>query len=359
MLEQYNRGVFEFMIVTDQSVEYAESGDASDDEVAAVVDEDEDADSSEEEDEDEDDSEEEDEDSEEEEQEEKKKVKKSNVLESGEKRKGKQQPRKGARSGQNFGVARGFDFKNVKTVVNFDFPLSVKSYVHRVGRTARGGQSGEALSLVNRNEVYLLEEVRAQQQANVQRHAEADSASSSTSTKGTKKDALDVESVVNASVVRPLEINRSDINNFRYRVEGVLQGVTGVRVKELRFQEIRQEMINSQKLHAHWEDNPKELELLKHSRGIKPVLVRPHLKHIPKYLQPSSGELIQGGALGSRKRVRSRRRNFLSSTKSKARSDPLKSFTYGASSRKGALTNSRVSFEGKKRGRGGSKRRKR
>lgn len=35
---------------------------------------------------------------------------------------------------QEYGVARGIDFKGVKHVVNFDFPTSVASYVHRVGR---------------------------------------------------------------------------------------------------------------------------------------------------------------------------------------------------------------------------------
>ena len=36
----------------------------------------------------------------------------------------------------------------MQTVVNFDFPTTPKSYVHRVGRTARGGASGSSLSLV-------------------------------------------------------------------------------------------------------------------------------------------------------------------------------------------------------------------
>jgi superfamily II DNA/RNA helicase len=44
-------------------------------------------------------------------------------------------------------------------VVNFDFPTTPKAYVHRVGRTARGGAKGSALSLVVTNhEEPLLEE---------------------------------------------------------------------------------------------------------------------------------------------------------------------------------------------------------
>lgn len=43
-------------------------------------------------------------------------------------------------------LARGIDFKNVNTVINFDFPLSVESYIHRIGRTGRAGKSGTAIT---------------------------------------------------------------------------------------------------------------------------------------------------------------------------------------------------------------------
>lgn len=46
-------------------------------------------------------------------------------------------------------------------VVNFDFPRSVKAYVHRVGRTARGSASGMALSFVTPDDHELLEQVKA------------------------------------------------------------------------------------------------------------------------------------------------------------------------------------------------------
>jgi ATP-dependent RNA helicase DDX56/DBP9 len=47
-----------------------------------------------------------------------------------------------------YGVARGIDFRGVQFVLNVDFPPSARSYTHRVGRTARGGASGTALSLL-------------------------------------------------------------------------------------------------------------------------------------------------------------------------------------------------------------------
>eukprot|EP00992_Anisonema_acinus_P014300 TRINITY_DN9203_c0_g1_i5.p1 TRINITY_DN9203_c0_g1~~TRINITY_DN9203_c0_g1_i5.p1 ORF type:complete len:599 (-),score=104.82 TRINITY_DN9203_c0_g1_i5:94-1890(-) len=47
-------------------------------------------------------------------------------------------------------AARGLDIDNVTHVVNIDFPIMdpVESYVHRIGRTARGGKSGKAISLM-------------------------------------------------------------------------------------------------------------------------------------------------------------------------------------------------------------------
>jgi hypothetical protein len=45
----------------------------------------------------------------------------------------------------------------VETVVNFDLPPTLRAYTHRVGRTARGGNSGTALSLVAPSEASGLD----------------------------------------------------------------------------------------------------------------------------------------------------------------------------------------------------------
>lgn len=43
-------------------------------------------------------------------------------------------------------LARGIDFAGIETVLNFDCPASLDDYVHRIGRTGRGGKTGVAIT---------------------------------------------------------------------------------------------------------------------------------------------------------------------------------------------------------------------
>ncbi|MCW8956166.1 MAG: DEAD/DEAH box helicase [Gammaproteobacteria bacterium] len=45
-------------------------------------------------------------------------------------------------------AARGLDIKGISHVVNFDLPMQAEDYIHRIGRTGRGGATGTAISLV-------------------------------------------------------------------------------------------------------------------------------------------------------------------------------------------------------------------
>lgn len=47
-------------------------------------------------------------------------------------------------------AARGLDIPNVSHVINFDQPATYEDYVHRIGRTGRGGATGKALTFVDR-----------------------------------------------------------------------------------------------------------------------------------------------------------------------------------------------------------------
>lgn len=55
--------------------------------------------------------------------------------------------------------ARGIDIPNVEYVVNYDMPESAENYVHRVGRTGRGTQKGQAISFCSESEEEILAEI--------------------------------------------------------------------------------------------------------------------------------------------------------------------------------------------------------
>jgi len=56
-------------------------------------------------------------------------------------------------------AARGLDIKQLPQVVNFDLPNVPEDYVHRIGRTGRAGESGNALSLVSADEGKMLADI--------------------------------------------------------------------------------------------------------------------------------------------------------------------------------------------------------
>jgi superfamily II DNA/RNA helicase len=53
-------------------------------------------------------------------------------------------------------VARGIDVDGITHVINFDIPTQPEDYVHRIGRTARAGASGTAVTLVTRDDAVQL-----------------------------------------------------------------------------------------------------------------------------------------------------------------------------------------------------------
>lgn len=53
-------------------------------------------------------------------------------------------------------AARGLDICELECVVNYDMPYKAEDYIHRIGRTGRAGQEGLAVSLMSRDEEYLL-----------------------------------------------------------------------------------------------------------------------------------------------------------------------------------------------------------
>lgn len=56
-------------------------------------------------------------------------------------------------------MARGMDFKGVQEVINYDFPTSVQSYVHRIGRTGRAGREGKAVTYFTDEDAPFLKSI--------------------------------------------------------------------------------------------------------------------------------------------------------------------------------------------------------
>ncbi|KAF7770611.1 hypothetical protein Agabi119p4_6585 [Agaricus bisporus var. burnettii] len=181
---------------------------------------------------------------------------------------------------KEYGVTRGVDFVDVACVLNFDLPTSTRSYTHRVGRTARAGRTGMSLSFVIPSSEWGKNKVvgclpSAQNDPRVFKRIEKQQAARGSQIKEYKFDMRQVEA-------------------FRYRMEDALRSVTRAAIKEARIKELKNELLNSDKLKAYFEDNPLDLEHLRHDKALRPARVQPHMKHIPKYLLPKMASVQAG-----------------------------------------------------------------
>ncbi|EEZ98575.1 probable ATP-dependent RNA helicase DDX56 [Tribolium castaneum] len=172
------------------------------------------------------------------------------------------------------GVSRGIDFQCVANVINFDFPLDVQSYVHRAGRTARGNNQGSVLSFVSIREKPLLEQVETH----------------------FKSDQDDV------SIFKSYQFKLDEVESFKYRAKDAWRAVTRIAVREARLKEIKQEIFNCQKLKSYFEDNPTDLQVLRHDKALHTVKIQQHLSDVPEYIVPPTLKGI--ASLGKKKRKR-------------------------------------------------------
>ncbi|XVF61405.1 hypothetical protein PTKIN_Ptkin08bG0127000 [Pterospermum kingtungense] len=208
-----------------------------------------------------------------------------------------------------FGVVRGIDFKNVHTVINFDMPSSASGYVHRIGRTGRAYSAGASVSLVSPDEVEIFEEI---------------------------KSLVGAEEDNDSNIIAPFSLLTKDaVESLRYRAEDVARSVTRIAVRESRAQDLRNEILNSEKLKAHFEVNPRDLDLLKHDNVLSKDPPAPHLRDVPDYLldqkthDASKMVKLARAAMGDNKSARRQgaKRKFRKSR------NPLKTFSAEAPKR--------------------------
>jgi translation initiation factor 4A len=58
-------------------------------------------------------------------------------------------------------TARGIDIQQVSTVINFDLPRDVHTYLHRIGRSGRWGRKGVGINFITRRDVRKLKEIES------------------------------------------------------------------------------------------------------------------------------------------------------------------------------------------------------
>ena len=56
-------------------------------------------------------------------------------------------------------AARGIDVSGVSHVINYDIPDTTDAYIHRIGRTGRAAQTGDAFTLVDRDDEYTIRQI--------------------------------------------------------------------------------------------------------------------------------------------------------------------------------------------------------
>ncbi|KAH7378355.1 P-loop containing nucleoside triphosphate hydrolase protein [Pyrenochaeta sp. MPI-SDFR-AT-0127] len=242
------------------------------------------------------------------------------ILGSQDKEEGKSRPKKKSKTDKeaktDSGVSRGIDFLNVSCVLNFDFPATYKSYFHRIGRTARAGKSGTAISFIIPKDKY-------------RKHKSTTFAACENDEEILKKVEKHQEE---GQKLENYNFDMKRLEPFRYRFGDALRSVTRIAIREARIKEIRLELSKSQKLSRYFEENPEALAHLRHDQTLNhPARIQPHLKHVPDYLLPGGRKPEDVGFVGlnmpkpdRRKFVKGRGRKVVRGRNGKV--DPLKTF---------------------------------
>ncbi len=95
------------------------------------------------------------------------------------------------------------------------------------------------------------------------------------------------------TLFKPFRFKMDEIEGFRYRARDVLRSITTILIKEARLKEIKNELLNSEKLKSYFEENPREEQILRHDKELNVTRLDEHLRNVPEYIIPSSLRGIQ------------------------------------------------------------------
>lgn len=56
-------------------------------------------------------------------------------------------------------LARGIDVQQISLVINFDLPVNLENYLHRIGRSGRFGRKGVAINFVTNSDVRVMKDI--------------------------------------------------------------------------------------------------------------------------------------------------------------------------------------------------------
>ncbi|KAJ1612947.1 Dbp9p-like protein [Cryptosporidium canis] len=168
---------------------------------------------------------------------------------------------------------RGVDYKEVASVFNFDCPSSVRSYIHHIGRTARGGASGISITIVNDNipnEMEILDELLSD----------------------------------SSRKLNKLKITSEEVACFRYRIEDCMRILTKSNIQRHKLQEIQGLILNNTRLlkSGYFNKHPGDKNVLKsYHKHITNALNtsssgREHIKNIPGYLYDMVNNNLTGSS---------------------------------------------------------------
>jgi len=278
-----------------------------------------------------------------------------------------------AAAAAEFGVVRGVDFKGVRTVINFDAPASATAYVHRAGRAGRwGGGAGVVVTLFQAQPSALPPPSGGLPPPAMgrKRGAAMPPASGAPPPPPPPLSRAALEAALGGgggaagargAAPPPLppatrlaallgswgpypHLSAGAPAALRYRVDDVARGLTRSSIKEALAQELRRELLNSARLASHFAARPADLALLRHDAPLTAAGRAAaaggavvggggmglgggvHLSRVPAYLRAAVGvgERAALAGLGGRPTASARRPPPKKRARAVGAPDPLK-----------------------------------